>query len=577
MIIIKGVPASSGIAIGRAYVHEDDDLVVEKRAVAKTKLKDEVKRFRDALRMTNSDLDATEEKVLSMLGRQHAKLIEAHRLILKDPLITQEVPARIMREEINAEYALSQTLEQANKNFEKIDDEFFRERRHDLFDVGKRLIRHLVKNTRKSLADIKEPVILIAHNLYPSDTIHLRESEVLGFCTDIGGRTSHTALLAQSMEIPAVVGLSDVTRQIKNGDVVIIDGDRGLVVINPGTDALDKYQKLKRKEKQDEKNFERVRDLPSVTRDGRKVSVMLNLDPREDVKPHIQLRPDGVGLIRTESIYMNRAVTPSEDEHYEIYKGLSAAFDGKSVTIRLADIGGDKLAALGIGDMDTEANPFMGLRGIRLFLKHTDLLKIQLRGLLRAAQGKNVRVMIPMITHIDEVKQVRAIIDEIYAEFTRNGNPLIFRPQLGIMVEVPSAAITIDGILGIIDFVSIGTNDLIQYLLAVDRVNQHVAEMYDAYSPAVIRIINLVVQSAHKKGKEVSVCGEMASDAVTAALLVGLGVDTLSVPPRRYYKIKHMVRGLSFAKCSNLAQQALVMASGSEVRELMYKALDENP
>lgn len=577
MIIIKGVPASSGIAIGRAYVHEDDDLVVEKRVLAKTKLKDEVKRFRDALRMTNSDLDATEEKVLSMLGRQHAKLIEAHRLILKDPLITQEVPARILREEINAEYALSQTLEQANKNFEKIDDEFFRERRHDLFDVGKRLIRHLVKNTRKSLADIKEPVILVAHNLYPSDTIHLRESEVLGFCTDIGGRTSHTALLAQSMEIPAVVGLSDVTRQIKNGDVVIIDGDRGLVVINPGTDALDKYQKLKRKEKQDEKNFERVRDLPSVTRDGRKVSVMLNLDPREDVKPHIQLRPDGVGLIRTESIYMNRAVTPSEDEHFEIYKGLAAAFDGKSVTIRLADIGGDKLAALGIGDMDTEANPFMGLRGIRLFLKHTDLLKIQLRAVLRSAQSKNVKVMIPMITNIDEVKQVRVIIDEIYDEFVKSGNPLIVRPQLGIMVEVPSAAITIDGILGIIDFVSIGTNDLIQYLLAVDRINQHVAEMYDSYSPAVIRIINLVVQSAHKKGKDVSVCGEMASDAITAALLVGLGVDTLSVPPRRYYKIKHMVRGLSFAKCSNLAQQALVMSSGNEVRELMYKALDENP
>ncbi len=577
MIIIKGVPASSGIAIGRAYVHEDDDLVVEKRAMAKTKLKDEVKRFRDALRMTNSDLDATEEKVLSMLGRQHAKLIEAHRLILKDPLITQEVPSRIMREEINAEYALSQTLEQANKNFEKIDDEFFRERRHDLFDVGKRLIRHLVKNTRKALSDIKEPVILVAHNLYPSDTIHLRESEVLGFCTDIGGRTSHTALLAQSMEIPAVVGLSDVTRQIKNGDVVIIDGDRGLVVINPGTDALDKYQKLKRKEKQDEKNFERVRDLPSVTRDGRKVSVMLNLDPREDVKPHVQLKPDGVGLIRTESIYMNRAVTPSEDEHFEIYKGLAAAFDGKSVTIRLADIGGDKLAALGIGDMDTEANPFMGLRGIRLFLKHTDLLKIQLRAVLRSAQSKNVKVMIPMITNIDEVKQVRVIIDEIYDEFIKSGNPLIVRPQLGIMVEVPSAAITIDGILGIIDFVSIGTNDLIQYLLAVDRINQHVAEMYDSYSPAVIRIINLVVQSAHKKGKDVSVCGEMASDAITAALLVGLGVDTLSVPPRRYYKIKHMVRGLSFAKCSNLAQQALVMSSGNEVRELMYKALDENP
>ncbi|MDD4004244.1 MAG: phosphoenolpyruvate--protein phosphotransferase [Elusimicrobiaceae bacterium] len=575
MIIIKGVPASSGIAIGRAYVHEDDELVVEKRAVARVNLKDEVKRFRDALRMTNSDLDAAEKKVLSMLGRQHAKLIDAHRLILKDPLITQEVPARILREEINAEYALSQTLEQANRNFEKIDDEFFRERRHDLFDVGKRLIRHLVKHTRKSLSDIKDPVVLVAHNLYPSDTIHLRESEVLGFCTDIGGKTSHTALLAQSMEIPAVVGLSDVTRQIKNGDIVIIDGDRGLVLINPGPEALDKYQKLKRKEKQDEKNFERVRELPSITRDGRKVSVMLNLDPREDIRPHVLLKPDGVGLIRTESIYMNRTVTPSEQEHFEIYTLLAGAFAGKPVTIRLADIGGDKLAALGIGDLDKEANPFMGLRGIRLFLKHSDLLKLQLRAVLRAAQSKNIKIMIPMVTTISEVRHVRRVIDEIYAEFIKAGEPLMHKPQLGIMVEVPSAAITIDGILPEIDFVSIGTNDLIQYLLAVDRVNQHVAEMYDSYNPAVIRIIHLIVQSAHKKGKEVSVCGEMASDTVTAALLVGLGVDTLSVPPRRYYKIKHMVRGLSFAKCSSMAQQALLMASGEDVRELIYKALDE--
>lgn len=575
MIIIKSVPASSGIAIGRAYVHEDDELVVEKRSVPKAVLKDEVKRFRDALRMTNSDLDAAEKKVLAMLGRQHAKLIDAHRLILKDPLITQEVPARIQRDEINAEYALSQTLEAANRNFEKIDDEFFRERRHDLFDVGKRLIRHLVKHTRKSLADIKDPVVLVAHNLYPSDTIHLRESEVLGFCTDIGGKTSHTALLAQSMEIPAVVGLSDVTRQIKNGDIVIIDGDRGLVLINPGPDALDKYQKVKRKEKADEKNFERVRDLPSITRDGRKVQIMLNLDPREELKPHLLLKPDGVGLVRTESIYMNRTVTPSEQEHLEIYNTFALSFEDKPVTIRLADIGGDKLASLGIGDLK-ETNPFMGLRGIRLFLKHSDLLKIQLRAVLQSAQTRNIKIMIPMVTTINEVKQVRRIIEEIYNEFIKAGTPLLHKPQVGIMVEVPSAAITIDGILSEIDFVSIGTNDLIQYLLAVDRVNQHVADMYDSYNPAVIRIINLIVQSAHKKGKEVSVCGEMASDTATAALLVGLGVDTLSVPPRRFYKIKHMVRGLSFAKCSNLAQQALLMASGDDVRELMYKALDES-
>ncbi|MFA6583324.1 MAG: phosphoenolpyruvate--protein phosphotransferase [Elusimicrobiaceae bacterium] len=577
MIIIKGVPASSGIAIGKAYVHEDDTLVVEKRMIDKAELKNEVKRFKEAVRMTYKDLDATEEKVLRMLGKQHAKLIETHRLILKDPLITQEVQTRIMREEINAEYALSQILEQANRNFEKIDDEFFRERRHDLFDVGKRLIGHLVSENRKSLYDIKEPVILIAHNLYPSDTIYLRESEVLGFCTDIGGKTSHTALLAQSMEIPAVVGLSDVTRQIKNGDIVIIDGDRGIVIINPGPEALDKYQKTKRKAKKDEKNLERVKDLPCVTRDGKKINLVLNLDPREDPAGPAALKSDGVGLVRTEAIYMNRSVTPSEEDHFNIYTGILRAFENKPVTVRLADIGGDKLAEIGVGSTEPEANPFMGLRGIRLFLKHTDLLRTQLRAVLRTAQTGHVKIMIPMVTTVSEVKAVKKIINDIYVESARDGKPLSVKPELGVMVEVPSAAITIDGILSEIDFVSIGTNDLIQYVLAVDRINQHVADMYDSYNPAVLRLIHLVIQTAHKKGKEVSVCGEMASDPVSAALLIGLGVDTLSVPPRKYYKIKHSIRSLSFQRCAQLAQQALVLAAGEEVRELMYTALDENP
>jgi len=577
MIIIKGVPASPGIAIGKAYVHEDEDLVVEKKILDKDKLKLEIKRFKDAVKQTNDDLDATEAKVLMMLGKQHAKLIEAHKLILRDPLITQEV-ARIINEQyVNAEYALSQTLEHVNRSFEKIDDEFFRERRHDLFDVGKRLIRHLTeKQERRTIAELSEPVILAAHNLYPSDTFKLRESKVLGFCTDIGGKTSHTALLAQSMEIPAVVGLSDITRQVKNDDILIIDGEQGLVIVNPGAEALEKYQKLRRKQIKEERFLDSVRNLSTVTRDGRKTNLYINLDASEDIANFVSLNPDGVGLVRTESVYMNRTAIPSEDEQLAIYRKIAEAYNSVPVTLRLADIGGDKLANLGV-NLDKEQNPFMGLRGIRLLMQYPAIMKCQVRAIMRAAAGKtNVKVMIPMVSTLEEVCEVKSVITEISDELLKEGKQ-VPSCQLGIMVEVPSAALTLDTILSEIDFVSVGTNDLIQYILAVDRVNQHVAHLYDPYHPAVLRILNLIIQTAHKKGKPVSICGEMASDPKATYLLVGMGVDILSVTPRMFLKIKHTIRSMRFEQASQMAQSAMGMGTSAQVRELVSSTNDENP
>jgi len=576
MIIIKGVPASPGIAIGKAYVFEENDLVVEKRPIARDKVKAEVKRFKDAVRQTLSDLDATEAKVLLMLGKTHAKLIEAHRLILKDPLITQEAPRRIADDLVNAEYALSQTLERVNRNFEQIDDEFFRERRHDIFDVGKRLIRHLVRQEKRTLADIKAPAILVAHNLYPSDTLHLRETKVLGFCTDVGGKTSHTALLAQSMELPAVVGLSDITRQVKTGDILIVDGDQGIVVVSPGPEALEKYQKSQRQLRQAERFLETVRALPSVTRDGHKVGLMANLDSRDDPQAALPLNTEGVGLLRTEWLYMNRQTPPAEAEHLAVYENMARTLAPAPVTVRLADIGGDKLTALGIEGHEGEMNPFMGLRGIRLFLRHPDLMKTQLRAMIRAAKAGNIKIMVPMVTSVGEVQAVRKLMAETYSELLKEGAAPPVQPELGIMVEIPAAALTLDTMLSVIDFVSIGTNDLIQYLLAVDRVNQHVAHIYDTYHPAVLRTIHLIVQTAHKKGKPVSVCGEMASDPKSTGLLLGLGVDVLSVTPRMYLKVKHTIRSLDFAACSQLAQQALTLSSCDEIRRLVAAQTDEN-
>ncbi|NLO92371.1 MAG: phosphoenolpyruvate--protein phosphotransferase [Elusimicrobia bacterium] len=576
MLIIKGIPASPGIAIGKAYLFEDE-VTVEHRQIQRDSVKSEVKRFKDAVKMTLSDLDATEAKVLHMLGKQHARLIEAHRLILKDPLITQEVARLITDKLLNAEFALSETLERVNKNFEKIDDEFFRDRRHDLFDVGKRLLRHLTRQERKKLVQGSEPAIVVAHNLYPSDTLHMREAHIAGFCTDIGGKTSHTALLAQSMELPAVVGLSDITKQVKNGELMIVDGEQGLVIANPGSEALDKYQKLQRQMRQAEKFLEKVKDLPSVTRDGRVVSVQLNLDITEDPAPFAALKPDGAGLVRTESLYMNRKQPPAEEEQYHLYQRLLKTFPGLPLTIRLADLGGDKLADLGFDSSGKEANPFLGLRGIRLLLRYPDLLKTQLRALLRATAHGDLKIMIPMVTSLSEILGVRQVLEESAAELTQEKIKLGRPPELGIMVEIPAAALTLDTLLSEADFVSIGTNDMIQYLLAVDRINQHVAHIYDSLHPAVLRLLQLIVQATHKKGKKVSLCGEMASDYRTTPLLAGMGLDTLSVTPRLFLRVKHTVRSVSFAKSSLLSQTALMLPTCEEVHKLVASAqADEN-
>ncbi|MCX5783286.1 MAG: phosphoenolpyruvate--protein phosphotransferase [Elusimicrobia bacterium] len=560
MIIIKGIPASPGVAIGKVYLFEEDEIAVEKINIPEHKIRAEVKRFKEAVKKTGEDLGAAEAKVLHMLGRQHARLIDAHRLMLTDPLITEEVPGLIIKEKIN-----------------KLDDEFFKERRHDLFDVGKRLLRNLVKQEKKLLSDIKGPTILVAHNLYPSDTLHLKEVRVLGFCTDIGGKTSHTALLAQGMELPAVVGLTDITRQVRNGDTIIIDGEQGIVIISPAPEALGKYQKKQHLEREAEKFLEKVKNLPAVTLDGKKIEVAANLDALEDPQVVAALLPQGLGLVRTESLYMNRSSVPSEEEHYKAYTHILKTFAPSPVVIRLADIGGDKLTELGIEGHEKEANPFMGLRGIRLFLKHPDLMKTQLRAMLRASVAGKMKIMIPMLSSASEVLTVRRMMSEISTELAKSGAAANREIELGIMVEIPAAAVTLDSMLGEIDFVSIGTNDLIQYTLAVDRINQHVAHIYDSYHPAVLRMIHLTVQTAHKKGKPVSICGEMASDPKSIALLIGLGVDTLSVTSRMFLRVKHTVRSLDFEKCARLAQGALSAATCEEVRDLVLHSTDENP
>ena len=572
MIVIKGIAASPGIAIGKAYVVEDEDIVVERVEIGRDMIREEVARFKAAQKATLRDLDAAEQKVLKVLGKQHAKLIDAHRLILKDSLITGDVPKRILAEGVNAEFALSEALEAVNRQFEKMDDEFFRERRHDLFDVGKRLLLHLMKRQKKNLSEIDHEGVLISRNLLPSDTLGLKETKIIGFATDLGGKTSHTAILAQSLEIPAVVGLSDVSRRVKTGDTVILDGEQGMVIISPSAETVAKYEKVQQRALAEEKSLEALKGVPTVTQDGRAFRLEANLDSPEELRSLVSLQPDGIGLFRTEYLFLNRGDAPPEEEQTKAYLAVVKALEGREVVIRTADIGGDRLSQLGIEGPKNETNPFMGLRGVRLFLRHLDLFKTQLRAILRASTKGKVRVMIPMVSSVGEVVSVRRLLSQAKAELAAEGVSFAEELELGIMVEIPSAAIQIESFLPHVDFLSIGTNDLIQYVLAVDRINEHVTHLYDPYHPAVIRLLDHVVRSAHAKGKWVGVCGEMTSDPRAVPLLVGLGVDAMSVSPRMFLRVKQTVRALKYEAMKKIVVKALACSESDEIRRLLEQA-----
>jgi phosphotransferase system enzyme I (PtsI) len=580
MKTLKGIAASPGIAIGPAYVLKLESVTVEKKKIPGTNVAWEVRRYKAAVERTLEDLNKGEAKVRELFGDNYARLMEAHKLILKDNLMVEGVIKRIEMEQITAEAALYTAVQEVNSNFDNLKDEFFRERKFDIADVAKRLLENLTDKKQNKFAGIKEPSIVIAHNLYPSDTLNLKNKKVLGFATDIGGKTSHTAILAQSMQMPAVVGLSTAAAQIKNGDIIILDGEKGLIIINPDSEALTLYKKLKEKVARADKSLREIDSLPNETRDGHKISLYVNYDPRRDVKEWDSFHSEGVGLVRTEFIYMDRPSPPPEDEQVSIYKKIAQRFDTRPVTIRLADLGGDKIADLGLARHEDEDNPFMGCRGIRLFLKYPELMRAQMRAIIKTAavnQGQ-INMMLPMISNVEEVITVKKIFKTVLNDCSTHGFVPKIPIKLGIMVEVPSAALTMDGMLPEVDFVSIGTNDLIQYLIAVDRVNQEVAGLYDPYHPAVLRIINFVIQAARKKGKPVSICGEMASDPEMVPFLVGIGVDILSVSPRMFLRIKNTLRNLNFRDCSNLAQAAILLTSSKEIRRLKeyYKTDEED-
>ncbi|MDR1124413.1 MAG: phosphoenolpyruvate--protein phosphotransferase [Elusimicrobiota bacterium] len=570
MLILKGIPASPGIAIGPAYMVEHDGVSAERKEIPPAAVAQEVRRFRTAVERTLDDLDKGEIKVREIFGDNYAQLMEAHKLILKDPMLTDGVVKKIEAERISAETALYAAVREIIAGFENIKDEFFRERKFDVADVAKRVFENLTERRQNKFADIKEPSIVIAHNLYPSDTFRLKSKKVLGFATDIGGKTSHTAILAQSMQMPAVVGLSNAAAQIRTGDILILDGQSGALIINPDASTLETYKKQQGEFARAERSLKDISNLPNITKDGHKVLLYINYDPRRDNKEWDTFHSEGLGLLRTEFIFMDRPEPPPEEEQFAVYKKAVQRFGARPVTIRLADLGGDKAAGFGLARAEEEDNPFMGCRGIRFFLKYPELMKTQMRAIIRAASVSHgqVNLMVPMVSGAGELAAVREVFGGVLADMRAKGVQPALPIKIGAMIEVPSAALTMDAVLPEADFVSIGTNDLIQYILAVDRVNQEVADLYDPYHPAVLRTINFVVQAARKKGRPVSICGEMASDPEMVPFLVGVGVDILSVTPRMFLRIKNTLRNLNFKDCANLAQAAILMTSSEEIKKL---------
>ena len=560
--ILRGVGASPGIAIGPAFVLKDDDLVIGRWQIGKSNLKDEIHRLKTALAHTKEEMLVLREKAIKALGKSHGRLFDAYLLILEDPLLTTDAIKIIEHDGVNAEFAIKTVVDKTVKALEQISDEYFRDRRFDVIEVGHKVIRNLLGKERQSLSSIQEPSIVVAHNLTPSDTIGLKEKVALGFVTDIGGRTSHTALLAQSLELPAVVGLRDATGYIRSGDLLVMDGTEGLLMVNPGKDVVENYKRERDLRRAQSRELEKLKDLPAETQDGHRITLAANIDSSQEVRSAMARGAEGIGLYRTEFLYLNRPKPPSEEDQFSNYKLAVTLARPHAVIIRTMDLGGDKISSLGVQHITPENNPFLGLRGIRLCLKFPELFQIQLRAILRASSHGKVRVMYPMVSGVEELIEANKILEKTKQELKSRNIPFDENIEQGVMIEVPSAALLADLLAPHVDFFSIGTNDLIQYTLAVDRINENVAHLYDPLNPAVIRLIRHVVEAGHAKGKWVGLCGEMSADPQLIPLLIGLGLDELSTAPAMVPKIKETVRATKKESCDGIVRKALAEGEG---------------
>ena len=562
--MLRGIPVSNGVCRGKILVLSKGRRTVGQRAVSEAEVAEEVNRLEKALIATRQQVLEVQKKVSTNLGAEQAGIFDAHLLVLEDPVLLDEVVRTVQDQKVNVEHAFQKVAERYAAALANVDDEYLRERASDMRDVTSRVLNNLLGLAEEAaLRHLAEPCIIISHDLTPSDTAQLDRQKVLGFATDVGSKTSHTAIMARSLGIPAVVGLRNASEELESGQYALLDGFNGMIVVNPTDQSLFEYGQLIRKQVTLEEKLRDTVTKPTVTLDGQRVALLANIEQADDVEAVSAAGAEGVGLFRTEYLFINRDRLPTEEEQFEAYRRVATALKPRPVVIRTLDLGGDKF----ISHLATasEMNPFLGWRAIRFCLQQRDLFRAQLRAILRASVEGNVKMMYPMISGLDELNQANALVEEYKAELRKEGNPFDDKLEIGAMIEIPSAAMIADSLAKRIKFFSIGTNDLIQYSLAVDRMNERIAHLYEPTHPAIIQLIKITVEAARRNKISVSVCGEMAGEPVLAPLLLGLGVDELSAAPPLVPQIKFLVRRLKMSEARALAGFALQCEQAGEI------------
>jgi phosphotransferase system enzyme I (PtsI) len=573
MIKLKGIAAASGISIAPAYKVGKEDFLVPKEEIRREDIPLQIQQFEEALIKTRREIIELQKRIGHEMGQEEAQIFDAHLLVLEDRMLIEEVISRLKKEQLNVAFIFHEVLKKYVEVFSKIEDEYLKERISDINDVGKRILRNLLGKTRSGLSELKERVIVIAHDLSPSDTAAMHKQSVCGFVTDIGGKTSHTAIMAKSLEIPAVVGLEEATYKIKAGDMLIVDGNSGVVIVDPDEETLSIYRQEELNLKGVNERFLSAKDMPAVTIDGRTIEINGNIEFPDEV-PAVKLHGgEGIGLYRTEFFYMNRKGLPTEEEHFQAYKYVAEAMQPHPVTIRTLDLGGDKF--LSQFEVPHEMKPFLGWRAIRFCLARPDIFKLQMRAILRASVHGKLKMMYPMISGVEELRQANAILEVAKSELISEGKDFDKDIKVGAMIEVPSAAMTADILAQEADFFSIGTNDLIQYSLAVDRTNEKVAYLYEPSHPAVLRLINTIIQAAQAANIRVGMCGEMAGEPALALLLLGLGLDEFSMPPQMIPEIKFIIRSVNIKDAREMALNALKLSTSKEVEDYCQARLKD--
>jgi phosphoenolpyruvate-protein phosphotransferase (PTS system enzyme I) len=569
MEIKRGIPVSPGVAIGPALMLDTEWFRIPQRYLEPGRQDDEVQRLRQALAAAARHARDNQQQISDKLGPQYGAIFGAHALLIEDPAVAREIEAQIREHGFAAEYAVSRVMRRYAKVLESIERGPLAARAADLFDIEKAILANLLGQRKEQLRDLTQPVIVLAHDLTPSETAALEPKMVHAFATEAGGRASHTAIMAGVLEIPAVVGLGKFVTDISGGDLVIVDGTRGVVILNPDEETLERYEHARTSFRTFEHGLEELRELPAQTLDGVRVPLLGNIEFPQEAAHCLERGADGVGLYRTEFLYLGRDGHPSEPEHLEAYlKVIRTLGPGKPVVIRTLDLGADKFSAHAEPTLD-ERNPSLGVRSVRLCLRNLTLFKTQMRAILRASAFGDVRIMFPMVSTLLELRQCKMILAEVKEDLEEEGIAFNPRLPLGTMIEVPAAAILAEWMAREVDFFSIGTNDLIQYTLAADRTNQEVATLYNAGDPAVLRLIDHVVKSAQKQNVAVNVCGEMSAEPIYTMLLLGLGLRQLSVTPHNIPEIKKVIRSITVEEANEVAREALRLETARDVNNYL--------